>query len=300
MCRKMVYLFTVVLVLGLAGMASADEGLIGEYYHEGPDDTWDDLVMTRLDPTVDFSWGDFSPEPGVVNVDNFKVRWTGEVEIPSTGTYTFHTQTDDGIRLWVNDVLIIENWTDHGSTHDSNDINLKGGQRYPIVLEFYENGGGAVCQLSWEGPTIARQIIPSGYLWVGGDRPNAHNPTPADGTLLRETWQTLSWVQGDFAASHDVYLGDNFDDVDNGAADTFQGNQAGTFLVAGFPGFSYPDGLVPGTTYYWRIDEVEADDTTKHKGDVWSFMIPSNKAIDPVPADGSRFLAADATTLSWT
>ena len=187
MYRHLICLFTVVVVLTLAGMANAEEGLLGEYYHGSAGDAWDDLVMVRLDPTVNFTWGDFSPEPGVVNVDNFKVRWTGEVEIPSTGTWTFHTQTDDGVRLWVNDELVLENWTDHGSTHDSGTINLKGGQRYPIVLEWYENGGGAICQLSWEGPTMPRQIIPSGYLWVGGDRPNAHNPTPVDGALLKDT-----------------------------------------------------------------------------------------------------------------
>jgi hypothetical protein len=68
----------------------------------------------------------------------------------------------------------------------------------------------------------------------------------------------LSWAPGSFAVSHDVYLGDNFDDVNDGVEGTFRGNQATTFIVAGFPGFSYPDGLVPGTTYYWRIDESGA------------------------------------------
>ncbi len=298
MCRKLIYLFSFVLVLGLAGMASGAEGLIGEYYHGSASGAWDDLVMKRLDPTVDFSWGEGSPEPGVVNVDNFKVRWTGEVEIPSTGTYTFHTQTDDGIRLWVNDVLVIENWTDHGSTPDSGDINLKGGQRYPIVLEWYENGGGAICQLSWESPTIDRQIIPSGYLWVGGDRPNAHNPTPADGTLLRDTWLLLSWVPGDFAASHDVYIGVNYDEVEAGTGDTFKGNLADTNITIGFPGFPFPDGLVAGTTYYWRVDEVEADGTTKYKGDVWSFAIATKTIYNAEPADGAEAVDPNIT-LSW-
>ncbi len=299
MCRKLFYFVSFVLVLGLAGIAGASEGLIGEYYHGSASGAWDDLVMERLDPTVDFTWGNGSPEPGVVNVDNFKVRWTGEVEIPSTGTYTFYTQTDDGVRLWVNDVLVLENWTDHGSTMDSGDINLKGGQRYPIKLEWYENGGGAICQLSWEGPTIARQIIPSSYLWVGGDRPNAHNPTPADGTLLRETWVLLSWLPGDFAASHDVYLSENFDDVDAGTSEAFQGNQTLTEFTTGFPGFSYPDGLVPGTTYYWRIDEVEADGTTKHKGFVWSFAVPPRTAYFPDPANGAEAVDPEGK-LSWT
>ena len=298
MCKKLIYLISFVLVLVLAGTASGAEGLIGEYYHGSASDAWDDLVMKRLDPTVDFGWGDFSPEPGVVNVDNFKVRWTGEVEIPSTGTYTFHTQTDDGVRLWVNDVLVLENWTDHGSTLDSGDINLKGGQRYPILLEWYENGGGAICQLSWEGPTIDRQIIPSGYLWVGGDRPNAHNPTPADGTLLRDTWLLLSWVPGDFAASHDLYIGENYDEVEAGTGDTFKGNLADTNITIGFPGFPFPDGLVAGTTYYWRVDEVEADGTTKYKGDVWRFSIAPKTIYNAEPADGTEGVDPNIT-LSW-
>ncbi len=299
MYRKLFCLVSFVLVLGLAVMAGAEEGLIGEYYHGSASDAWDDLVMERLDPTVNFSWGEGSPEPGVVNVDNFKVRWTGEVEIPGTGTYTFHTQTDDGVRLWVNDVLVLENWTDHGSTLDSGDIDLKGGQRYPIKLEWYENGGGAICQLSWEGPTISRQIIPSPYLWVGGDRPNAHNPIPADGTLLGDTWLILSWTPGDFAVSHDVYLSENFDDVDAGTTEAFQGNQTLTELTIGFPGFAYPDGLVPGRTYYWRIDEVEADGTTKHKGFVWSFAVPPKTAYFPDPTDGSEAVDPEGK-LSWT
>ncbi len=119
MCRKLFCLVSFIFVLGLVGMAGAYEGLIGEYYHGSASGAWDDLVMKRLDPTVDFTWGNGSPEPEVVNVDNFKVRWTGEVVIPSAGTYTFHTQTDDGVRLWVNDILVLENWTDHGSTADS-------------------------------------------------------------------------------------------------------------------------------------------------------------------------------------
>ncbi len=298
MCRRLIYLFTVVLVLVLTGTTTAEEGLIGEYYHGSSSDPWDNLVMERLDPMVDFNWGEGSPEPGVVNVDNFKVRWTGEVEIPATGTWTFHTQTDDGVRLWVNDELIIENWTDHGSTHDAGEINLKGGQRYPIRLEWYENGGGAICQLSWEGPTIPRQVIPSGYLWVGGDRPNAHNPTPVDGFLLRDTWLTLSWVPGDSAASHDVYIGDNFDEVKAGTGDTFKGNQADSYTTIGFPGFPYPDGLVKGTTYYWRIDEIEADGTTKYEGDVWSISIAPKTIYNAEPADGAEAVDPDVT-LKW-
>ena len=129
----------------------------------------------------------------------------------------------------------------------------------------------------------------------------AYNPSPADGSLYMDTWVTLSWSPGDTAASHHVYMGESFDDVNDATneSDTFRGNQAATFYVAGFPGFAYPDGLVPGTTYYWRIDTVEADGTTKHKGAVWSFSIPSMKAHNPDPPDGAKFVDTDVT-LSWT
>ncbi len=127
----------------------------------------------------------------------------------------------------------------------------------------------------------------------------AQNPDPADGVLHKDTWVTLSWSPGESAASHDVYLGDNFDDVDHGVADVFRGNQGGTFYVAGFPGFAYPDGLVPGTTYYWRIDEVEADGTTIYKGNIWSFSIPPKTAYNPDPADGAEVEDPEAVKLTW-
>jgi len=130
--------------------------------------------------------------------------------------------------------------------------------------------------------------------------PLARGPDPADGAMLADTWVTLSWRPGDFAVSHDVYLGDNFDDVNNGTGDSLQGNQSSTMFIAGFPGFPYPEGLVPGTTYYWRIDEVnDADPNSPWKGNVWSFWIPPKKAYDAAPADGSQFIPADVT-LKWT
>ncbi|MHC4228976.1 MAG: LamG domain-containing protein [Planctomycetota bacterium] len=130
--------------------------------------------------------------------------------------------------------------------------------------------------------------------------PQAWGPTPKDGELITQTWANISWKPGPFAVSHDVYIGDNLDDVDNGAAHTFIGNQGAPNLVVGFPGFPIPDGLVPGTTYYWRIDEVnEADPNSPWKGDVWSFSIPPKTAYFPDPADGAEFVDLDAT-FTWT
>ena len=136
---------------------------------------------------------------------------------------------------------------------------------------------------------------------AGSDKyPYALGPSPKDGTLLLDTWVSLGWRAGDFAASHDVYIGDNFDAVNEGTEGTFLGNQAATFLVVGFPGFAYPDGLVPGTTYYWRIDEVnDTEPNSPWKGDVWSFSIPPKTAYFPDPADRAESVGVDVQ-LSWT
>jgi hypothetical protein len=135
---------------------------------------------------------------------------------------------------------------------------------------------------------------------TGAKYPFVRNPSPADGALLTQTWGNLTWKPGDFAVTHDVYLGDKFDDVNSGLGETFRGNQAGTSLFVGFAGSPYPDGLIPGTTYYWRIDEVNtAEPNSPWKGPVWSFSIPPNTAYSPNPADGAEFVDPN-TTFSWT
>ncbi|KPK34155.1 MAG: hypothetical protein AMJ65_18755 [Phycisphaerae bacterium SG8_4] len=130
--------------------------------------------------------------------------------------------------------------------------------------------------------------------------PYARRPDPKNGARHEDTWISLGWTAGDFAVSHDVYLSDSFDDVNDGAAAAFQGNQSFPFFTVGFFGFPYPEGLAPGTTYYWRVDEVnEADPNSPWQGQVWSFWIPPASAYDPIPSDGAPSVDPDAT-LSWT
>jgi hypothetical protein len=129
----------------------------------------------------------------------------------------------------------------------------------------------------------------------------AFNPDPADGAFLETTWISLGWRGIDSAVSHDVYIGENFDDVSTGTGNTFRGNVASPLLIVGLgmPGDPYPGGLVPGTTYYWRVDEVNsADPNSPWKGAVWSFSVAPNTAYNPNPADGAEFVAAD-TKLNW-
>ncbi len=127
----------------------------------------------------------------------------------------------------------------------------------------------------------------------------ASNPTPADGGLnTTGTFVQLKWNAGPTAVSHDVYISDDLASVEAGAPSAFGQNTTNKWLLAGYPGYPYSDGLVPGTTYYWRVDEVEADGTT-HVGDVWSFLVPPKTAYDPSPVDGQALVPLDVE-LTWT
>ena len=121
-------------------------------------------TVTGVDPTVDFAWGAGSPSAAIAN-DTFSARWTGQVEAQFTGTYTFYTVSDDGVRLWVNGQQIINNWTDHAPTENSGTIALTAGQRYDIRMEFYENGGGATARLLWSSASVPKAVVPSTRLY---------------------------------------------------------------------------------------------------------------------------------------
>jgi glucose/arabinose dehydrogenase len=137
-------------------------------------------TVTRMDPTVNFAWGTGSPDPAI-GADTFSARWTGKLEAQFTETYTFYTQSDDGVRLWVNGQLVINNWTNHRLTENSGSIALTAGQRYDLRMEYYENTGGAVAKLSWSSASTPKAIVPRGRLFPA---------TPA--TTIRVNFQTAS------------------------------------------------------------------------------------------------------------
>jgi len=141
--------------------------------------------------------------------------------------------------------------------------------------------------------TEIEDIMMLGYL------ASAHSPSLPNGEKLEDTWATLEWVAGPLAVSHNVYFGTSFEDVNAGAETGFVGNITETTQPLGFPGYPAPDGLVPGTTYYWRVDEVnDAHPDSPWQGEVWSFWIPDVTAYDPIPCDGEPAEYADAD-LSW-
>ncbi len=127
-------------------------------------------VLSRVDATVDFAWGTGSPGTGVP-VDGFAARWSGTVIPTATATYTFYTSSDDGVRLWVNDTLIIDKWKHQSATEFSGSIALTAGVPVSIRMEYYEQGGDASAKLSWSSASTTKAIIPSTALRTATNDP---------------------------------------------------------------------------------------------------------------------------------
>jgi hypothetical protein len=127
----------------------------------------------------------------------------------------------------------------------------------------------------------------------------ARRPRPAEGALLSGTTVNLSWLPGGYAVAHDVYLGDNFDDV-NAATNSGPMGPGEIYKAHVDDANSYTvSDLIPGTTYYWRVDEVNnVYPDSPWKGDIWSFTISSKSAYQPIPVDTSLFVDPNVT-LSW-
>jgi len=361
MCRRLIYLVSIVLVLSTAGSASAE--LVAYWkFDEGSGTTAFDSSGNGLNGTLlgDTQWAagkmggalefdgdgdyvdcgnnelfDITDELTVsawINIRSVTAAWMAvitkgdsawRISINNT-TQGMHFGIEDGTRGWqaANSTieLPLNEWYHVCGTYD-----LQNGGRIYIdgVLDgtnpdllgithstynVYIGENAQAVNRWWDGFIDDVQLYNHALteaeilaVMEGAEAyPYAFAPGPADGFLHEDIWVNLSWRAGDFAVSHDVYLGDNFDDVNDGAPETFQGNQAAMFIVAGFPGFPYPDGLIPGTTYYWRIDEVnDTEPNSPWKGPVWSFSIPPNTAYYPDPAYAAEQVDP-GVTLSWT
>ncbi|UQZ87531.1 PA14 domain protein [Paenibacillus konkukensis] len=90
-------------------LASTGNGLKGEYY-DNMDLT--NLKVTRIDPEINFSWGEGAPAPSI-GADTFSVRWTGKIVPRYSESYTFYMKSDDGVRVWINGQKVIDAWNDH-------------------------------------------------------------------------------------------------------------------------------------------------------------------------------------------
>ncbi len=270
----------------------ADAGILAEYWaNMGLDG--EPAVVTVVNE-INKDWGD-GAVPGenspdaAIPVDGFSCRWSAALVVLKSGAYTFYSASDDGARLFLNGTPITEGWYDRGTTEDASaPQELVAGETYLLVMEMYENGGGAAAFLRWEGPGIAKQVLTAGALQIPK---MAISPSPAVGATAVKNTPTLSWRASDTAVAHDVYLGTDRDLVAAGDASVYLGRvEATSFQIA--------DALQGETEYFWKVDEVAADETIV-PGLVWSFTVVADVLTSPqawanaVALAGPGFFATD-------
>ncbi len=166
-------------------------GLVGDYFSFQAQTFYEPPTLERVDPTINFNWGADSPDPSI-SVDTFTVRWTGMVQPLYSQTYTFYTKTDDGVRLWVNGQLLVDKWVNQGNIEWSGTIALTANQKYPILMEYYENTGSAAATLSWSSPSQLKQIIPQTQLYPVSGAALPLQPAVSRGA--GGTQVTISWA----------------------------------------------------------------------------------------------------------
>lgn len=106
-------------------------------------------VLSKVEKAIDFAWNDKHIYPEL-NVTNVSARFSGYIKPDKTRECTIYTLSDDGVRLYINDKLVISNWNNHGSVYDLYKVKLEAGKEYKVVLEYFQSGGGATIQLGWD------------------------------------------------------------------------------------------------------------------------------------------------------
>ncbi|MCK5834120.1 MAG: glycoside hydrolase family 3 C-terminal domain-containing protein, partial [Lentisphaeria bacterium] len=133
------------------------QGLEAEYFNNT--ELEGQPVFTRIDQEVNFNWKGGRPHKKI-NKDHFSVRWTGRLEAPETGNYTITARCDDGVKVWLDGKLIINDWSTHGARDaNSKPISLQAGKKYSIKMEYFEGAHGAVAQLKWTTPNKASSYL---------------------------------------------------------------------------------------------------------------------------------------------
>ena len=140
--------------LGAVGTGS---GLAGQYFALP---NLKGRPLQRVDAQINTN-----PAPSGIPANDWSARWSGEVQAPFSGEYTFSTVSDDGVRLWVGGQKLIDDWTDHTAKENSGAITLEKGQRYPLMMEYYQRDQGTTYQLMWALPSRDKVLVPTAQLY---------------------------------------------------------------------------------------------------------------------------------------
>jgi glucose/arabinose dehydrogenase len=252
-------------------------------------------TVVRTDSTIDFAWGSGSPA-ATIAADTFSARWTGQLEAPYTGTYTFYTVSDDGVKLWVNGVQLVNHWSNHAAYEDRGTISLTAGQRYSVRMEYYENGGSATARLLWSHASIAKSVVPASRLYPAAStaaaiRINfqpASAPVPAgylpDGGLIygaRANGQTYGWNADNTGQARDR----NSTRSPDQAYDTLTHMQ-----LAGNPNASWEIAVANGT---YDVRMVSGD--ASNYDSVYRIAAEGIVVVSGTPTTGARWIEGSAT-----
>jgi outer membrane protein OmpA-like peptidoglycan-associated protein len=152
-------------------------GLLGEYYN-GYDEN-KVLVFSRVDPQIDFYWYRNPIAPKLNKTDVF-IRWTGKLFSPKSGKCRLIFRADDGVRLWLNDILLIDKWQGRNVTTYSVEVKLKRGRSYDLKIEFLQMSHDATAKLMWNFENEPSQLISPKYLYTQDRKVEVLEEEPAD------------------------------------------------------------------------------------------------------------------------
>lgn len=161
--------------------AGTGTGLSADYYDN---EDFTGLKLQRTDATINFGWGLFgnsSAPDALMGPDTYSIRWSGQIQPRYSETYNFHTFSDDGIRLWLDNRLIIDDWPNHAPTVDSGSITLLGGRRYDLRVEYHQHTGEALARLEWESPSQPLEVVPATQLYPARAAARVSIDSPQDG-----------------------------------------------------------------------------------------------------------------------
>ena len=174
------------LLVLLAGVAHAQDalppgdGILGEYY-DGPN--FERLVTRRHDATLSFDWGHAPPVPGAP-AEYFSVRWTGWLVPPASGRYVLHATVDDGIRIYLNDQLIMNEWRPQPVRTFTTAVELKAGVPYKLRVDYYQEILDTRMRITWERPDVPLAPPPSSWRNLWGMTADVPKPEPIPTTFL--------------------------------------------------------------------------------------------------------------------
>ncbi|GGG03841.1 hypothetical protein GCM10010912_55770 [Paenibacillus albidus] len=139
------------------GNSPVQRGLLGQYFNNVT--LSGSPALIRTDPNINFAWRQGSPDRAI-QADLFSVRWSGKLSAAYSERYTLYSSSDDGIRVWIDKVLVIDSWVNQSGQERAGNVQLIAGKLHEIVVEYYENLGDARVVLMWQSPSQAKTVIP--------------------------------------------------------------------------------------------------------------------------------------------